>query len=132
MKTLVFTILLLFGSACILLGSACTILAADGQETPITLETAREQGRIKSRFLKATQAATDDIPTANIADFQSSVAPILNKSCLNCHGPKTSEGRLCVDQLNPDLLTGPDIERRSPGSDRHHRNHSSVLRAMAA
>ena len=114
MKTLVFTILLLFGSACILLGSACTILAADGQETPITLETAREQGRIKSRFLKATQAATqatDAIPKANIADFQSSVAPILNKSCLNCHGPKTSEGRLRVDQLNPDLLTGPDIER---------------------
>ena len=108
MKTLVFALLLLFGSACILLGSACTILAADGQQTPITLETAREQGRIKSRFLKATQTATqatDAIPKANIADFQSSVAPILNKSCLNCHGPKTSEGRLRVDQLNPDLLT---------------------------
>ena len=114
MKTLVFTILLLLGSACILLGSACTLLAADGQETPITLETAREQGRIKSRFLKETQAATqatDAIPKANVADFQKSVAPILNKSCLNCHGPKKSEGRIRVDQLNPDLLTGPDIER---------------------
>jgi hypothetical protein len=107
MKTLIITILLI-------LGSACTILAVDGQETPITLETAKELGRKKSVFLKETKAetkATDAIPTANVADFQKSVAPLLSKSCLTCHGPKKSEGRLRVDQLNPDLITGPDVER---------------------
>ena len=107
MKTLKITILLV-------LGIACTILAVDGQETPITLETAKELGHIKSRFLKETKAdtkATDAIPTANVADFQKSVAPLLNKSCLACHGPEKSEGRLRIDQLNPDLLTGPDVER---------------------
>ncbi len=95
-------------------GIACTILAADGQQTPITLKAAREQGRVKSLFLKETQAATkatDVILEANVADFQKSVGPILKKSCLNCHGPERSEGRLRMDQLNPDLLTGPDVAR---------------------
>ncbi len=107
MKTLKITLLLV-------LGSACTNLAADAQEAPVTLETAKEQGRIKSRFLKETKAATnatDAIPQANLEEFQKSVGPILKKSCLACHGPEKSEGRLRVDQLNPDLLTGPDVER---------------------
>ncbi len=107
MKTLKLTFL-------IVLVSASTILSADVQVTPITLEAVKEQGRAKSRFLKETKAAakaTDAIPKANVAYFQKSVMPILKKSCMNCHGPKKSEGRLRIDQLNPDLLTGPDVER---------------------
>ena len=107
MQTIKFTMLLV-------LGIACTIEAADGQATPTTLETARQLGRNKSRFLKDTPAdskVSDAIPTSNVAYFQNSVAPLLNKSCLACHGPEKSEGRLRVDQLNPDLLTGPDVER---------------------
>ncbi|MEI8021036.1 MAG: DUF1592 domain-containing protein, partial [Schlesneria sp.] len=75
---------------------------------------AKELGRTKSRFLKENPADTksvDAIPTANVDHFQNSVGPLLNKSCLACHGPAKSEGRLRVDQLNPDLLTGPDVER---------------------
>ena len=107
MKTFNFTLLLVFGSV-------WTILAANGQEAPTTLEAAKELGRAKSRFLKEakdTVEATDATPKANVAFFQESVVPVLNKSCLACHGPETSEGRLRVDQLNPDLLTGPDVER---------------------
>ncbi|MDG1894357.1 MAG: DUF1592 domain-containing protein [Fuerstiella sp.] len=105
MKTLNITILLVLGSASI-------VLAAEDQQNPATLEMARESGRTKSRFLKKTQAdttATSAIPTANVAYFQKSVGPILNKSCLACHGPETSEGRLRIDELNPDLLTGADV-----------------------
>ena len=107
MKTLKLTLL-------IVLVSASTILSADVQVTPITLESAKEQGRAKSRFLKETKStpkATDAIPKANVAYFQKSVMPILKKSCINCHGAKKSEGRFRIDQLNPDLLTGPDVER---------------------
>ncbi|MEO2032394.1 MAG: DUF1592 domain-containing protein [Planctomycetaceae bacterium] len=96
------------------LGSAGAILAADPLETPITLEKARESGRMKSRFLREADAETkadDAIPQANLAHFQKSVGPILTRSCLACHGPEKSEGRLRVDKLNPDLLTGPDVER---------------------
>lgn len=98
----------------LVLVSVSTILSADGQVIPISLEAAKEQGRTKSRFLKETKVtakATDEIPKANLAYFQKSVMPILRKSCINCHGPKKSEGRLRIDQLNPDLLAGPDVER---------------------
>ena len=98
----------------LVLVSVSTILSADGQVIPISLEAAKEQGRTKSRFLKETKVtakATDEIPKANLAYFQKSVMPILKKSCINCHGPKKSEGRLRIDQLNPDLLAGPDVER---------------------
>jgi mono/diheme cytochrome c family protein len=107
MKTLKITILLV-------LASVSAIRTADAQENPITLETAKELGRMKSQFLKENKAdtkATLAIPNANLAYFQESVGPILNKSCLACHGPEKSEGRLRVDKLNPDLLTGSDVER---------------------
>ncbi|MBC8289802.1 MAG: DUF1592 domain-containing protein [Planctomycetes bacterium] len=107
MKTLTITILLL-------LCSASTLLAADVLETPVSLEKARELGRMKSRFLKETKAdtnATHTIPKANLAYFQESAGPILTRSCLACHGPEKAEGRLRVDKLDPDLLTGSDVER---------------------
>jgi mono/diheme cytochrome c family protein len=98
----------------LVLGSVYTLHAATTQETPASLETAREQGRAKSRFLKDTPAAahaSDVIPKANVALFQKSVGPLLKKSCVACHGPEKAKGRLRIDTLNPDLLTGPDVER---------------------
>src|SRR5262245_13195732 len=88
------------------LGIAWAMSVADGQEPRITLEAAKEQGRSKSRYLKETKPAVDSsdaIPKANVANFQKSVVPILTKSCVDCHGPKKSKGRLRIDQLNPDL-----------------------------
>ncbi|MDA1232304.1 MAG: DUF1592 domain-containing protein, partial [Planctomycetota bacterium] len=107
MKTTAFNILLV-------ITGVCTNLAADDHETPISLQHAKELGRMKSRFLRdgdVQTKATGAIPNVNLADFQESVGPILNKSCLVCHGPEKSEGRLRVDELNPDLLTGPDVDR---------------------
>ena len=98
----------------LLISSAGAVLAADAPETPITLEQAKEIGRTKSRFQQVTQGnsqSTPAVPTANIAYFQQSVRPLLTRSCIACHGPEKSEGRLRVDELNPDLLTGPDVER---------------------
>ena len=100
----------------ILLIVCCTgvFQLASGQDAAITLETAKFQGRQKSRYLKETNdhlAAVDVIPKADVAFFEQSVGPILKKSCLACHGPEKSEGRLRVDKLNPDLLTGSDVQR---------------------
>lgn len=98
----------------LVLGNTGLLVAADGQEPPLTLEAARQQGRARSRFLKAAPEAgtpADAIPQANVAHFEETIGPLLRKSCLDCHGPERSEGRLRVDRLNPDLLTGPDVER---------------------
>ena len=97
-----------------LLLSAGSVLAGEGPSKPVSLDSARDQGRQKSKFLKETKVSdqtTEALPKANLAFFQKSVMPLLNKSCLNCHGPKKSEGRLRMDQLNPDLVNGPDFGR---------------------
>ena len=97
-----------------LLACAWTILAADGEESPVSLETAKELGRAKSRFLKETKEGARTpgmVPKANVAFFHASLEPVLKQSCLACHGPEKSKGRLRIDQLNPDLLNGPDVER---------------------
>jgi len=109
MKFLPIAILLVFAFA-------CAELAADDQETPVTLDEARVSGRLQSRYLQtsqieATEANSDSAPEAQVDDFQKSVGPILRKSCLACHGPEVSEGRLRVDELDPDLLAGPDVGR---------------------
>ena len=93
---------------------AWSVLAAEDGAGLVTLEKAREEGRVKSRFLKESQVDqgnAQEIPRANLAPFQASIGPILKKNCLACHGPRKSSGRLRVDKLNPDLLTGPDVER---------------------
>lgn len=100
----------------VLLGiaTASALMVADAQEKPLTLEAAKEHGRRQSQYLKETKSPTatgDALPTADVATFQKAVQPLLAQSCVNCHGPKKTKGRLRIDQLNPDLLTGPDVER---------------------
>jgi mono/diheme cytochrome c family protein len=93
---------------------ACALRAAEGQVAPLDLSAAKEQGRVKSQFLQTNQAPTKPtsaVPTANVAHFKEMVSPLLHKHCVACHGPKTSEGRLRLDQLDPDLLKGADVER---------------------
>lgn len=107
MKTPKITVLLV-------LGTAGAILSTYGQEALISWETAREQGRQKSRYLHVTPEVTKKtvlVPKADVAFFHKSVGPVLKKSCLPCHGPAKAKGGFRVDQLNPDLLTGPDVER---------------------
>ena len=57
------------------------------------------------------ESVNDPVPKANLSDFKKFVAPIFEKSCLDCHGPKKSKGRFRVDELDPNLLTGADIDR---------------------
>lgn len=91
----------------------CAATTALAQDSSPTLETAREKGRLGSRYLKETKSnptPAGGIPKANVEGFQKQVQAILTQSCQNCHGPKISKGSLRIDTLNPDLLAGPDVE----------------------
>jgi mono/diheme cytochrome c family protein len=55
--------------------------------------------------------AAEPVPTANLDEYQKSVAPLFAKSCVDCHGPKKSKAGLRIDELDPNLLTGGDIDR---------------------
>lgn len=107
MRTLIITIL-------IVCGSACRLLAAEPDGAPLTLAEVREAGRAKSLFLKEAAKpaeSTPAIPTANLQHFQKSIAPVLKRKCVACHGPDSSMANLRIDQLNPDLLNGLDVDR---------------------
>lgn len=107
MKPLILPLLLL-------LANAGAHGAALTPEPPLSLKEAREKGRQKSRFLKESSGEPKPVAAtaaANLEDFQKKVHPVLTQNCVGCHGPKKAEGRLRIDQLNADLLKGPDAEK---------------------
>ncbi len=61
-------------------------------------------------FLCATHAAAAEAPRADTAAFEQQVAPLFAKFCLDCHGAEEPEANLSLAGVNPDLLTGPDLE----------------------
>lgn len=107
MRILIVTILLVCGQT-------CRVLAAEPVGIPLSLEDVRAAGRAKSRFLKEAEKdpeSTPAIPTANLDHFRNSIETILAAKCVGCHGPDSTMANLRVDQLNPDLLTGADVDR---------------------
>lgn len=107
MRTVFVTLLLVLSSACVTLG-------AEPSNAPLSLEEVRTAGREKSHYLKDIEnktVSTPAIPEANLHHFRSVIGPVLAQKCLDCHGPDSMMGNLRIDQLNPDLLAGPDVDR---------------------
>ncbi|MCR9200170.1 MAG: DUF1592 domain-containing protein [Planctomycetaceae bacterium] len=81
----------------------------------ISLQQAWQQGRAASVLRKqdtnppADPGADREAASPNLQTFADSILPVLKRSCLDCHGPDHSEGRLRVDQLDPNLLTGDSV-----------------------
>ena len=87
-------------------------VVAQDSPSSLSLEQARQLGRENSRFLSQDNTNALDPkkpPKANLTDYKKTLYPLLKKSCLACHGPDRSEGRLRVDQLDPNLLTGDHV-----------------------
>ncbi|MEM9365362.1 MAG: DUF1592 domain-containing protein [Planctomycetota bacterium] len=49
-------------------------------------------------------------PQPNLAAFETTVGPLLERHCQDCHGPYESEGNVRVDTLDPNLLQGSDTD----------------------
>ena len=43
--------------------------------------------------------------------FQTDVEPVLKKYCIDCHNHEVQEANTRLDNLNPDMVNGPDAER---------------------
>lgn len=91
---------------------------AISEQPPVPLETidlvqAREKGRLNSRFLNRIDMAVDGTIELqpDQQGYQTHIQPVLFKNCLPCHGPDRTEGRLRVDQIDPDLIHGMDTQR---------------------
>ncbi len=86
----------------------------NGRASP-SLADLKQSGLQRSRFKDAANGhAVDDgsdiTPQANLAEFTSSIKPLLHQHCVDCHGADLTEGNIRIDTLNPDLLRGGDTD----------------------
>ena len=58
-------------------------------------------------LLVSLGTAATGAPTA----FEENIHPVLSRFCVRCHGRETQEGNVRLDNLNGDLVNGPDAER---------------------
>jgi mono/diheme cytochrome c family protein len=71
-------------------------------------EKSRQQTAKKlSDIASARSSSSDQRP--RLEDFAQSIQPILESSCRDCHGADEQEGNFRVDQLDPDLFGGQDV-----------------------
>ncbi len=96
----------------LILSTTGLLMGQEDARDPVSLSDAREVGRAKSRFLDtngADHSDTKKAPKADLSTFKKTLQPILSNSCLACHGPERAEGRLRIDKLDANLLTGDDV-----------------------
>lgn len=104
-----FLILLASGAAVVAIPSVATAQHSAATDR-LSLEQLKVAGALQSRYRKPIpQAKTFESPQANLRVFRAEIEPALKKACYECHGPKTAEGEIRVDTLNPDLLHGDDV-----------------------
>ena len=76
-----------------------------------TFEELKAAGAKRSKYLQQLPPAVDaEVPKANLAAFEKAIKPILQRSCVRCHGAETAEGNIRIDTLNPNLLQGKDVD----------------------
>jgi mono/diheme cytochrome c family protein len=87
-----------------------------GQEPPpksfAELKIEGAQGsRYRVREASAADATADATAlTPNLDTFHREIEPILADACYRCHGPERRKADLRVDELDPDLFGGKDVE----------------------
>jgi len=76
-----------------------------------TLAKARAAGLAQSQYLSPSDLkSTPSELTADLIGFKKTIYPLLSDSCLPCHGPEKEKGDFRIDELNPDLVNGPDAD----------------------
>lgn len=77
---------------------------------PPTLEALKVEGARQSRYISQDETPVDPLePTADLAAYRDRVAPVLEGTCVQCHGPEKDKGGFRVDTLDPDLFEGSDV-----------------------
>ena len=80
------------------------------QEGLVDLETVRREGKLRSSLLTQDLHPPKTTPKPRLDEFKNRIAPILKQSCVTCHGPDKQEGNIRIDTLDPNLVTGDDVD----------------------
>ncbi|MGJ8675989.1 MAG: DUF1592 domain-containing protein [Akkermansiaceae bacterium] len=97
----------------LILGLLFTLFACSLQaEEFVSIENLKKQGASKSKYISTKQQdlGIKDEQVADLQGFREHIAPILEDSCVQCHGPDKDKGDFRIDVLNPDLVHGPDAD----------------------
>lgn len=71
----------------------------------------KQEGAQRSRYLTSpTLTGHSHVPEQDLNTFETDIREILERACFDCHGPDTQEGNVRIDTLDPDLLTGSDVD----------------------
>ena len=77
----------------------------------LSLEAVKNKAATQSKYLSKKEVVTSDgIPKADLAGFHQTIQPILEKSCVQCHGEKKQKADFRIDTLDPDLVNGKDAD----------------------
>ncbi len=70
-----------------------------------------ERSRYRGRLPQSQDTAADlQVPQPQLERFQQKIGPILQRSCVDCHGADQQEGNMRIDTLDPNLHTGKDVD----------------------
>ncbi len=75
-----------------------------------TFEQARTFGSERSTYRNQLALNVAASAESKLDEFPTSIKPILDRACGQCHGADAQEGILRIDTLSPDLLHGNDID----------------------
>ncbi|MCA8988078.1 MAG: DUF1592 domain-containing protein [Planctomycetaceae bacterium] len=80
-----------------------------------SLDELKQSGLQRSRFNTVVNDTPEGKPAdarlqMNLTEFASSIKPLLNRHCVDCHGAELTEGNIRIDTLNPDLYRGGDTD----------------------
>ena len=59
----------------------------------------------------ALAGAAEDVAPTDVAHFNAQVAPFLATFCADCHGPQDAEADFRIDNIDPRVTSGGDVER---------------------
>lgn len=84
-------------------------VSVDGD--PLSLESALAEGKKQSKLIHYSEKEVSlETPEPDLDKFRSEIQPILEENCVRCHGPKKAKARLRIDKLDPNMLTGSDVD----------------------
>ena len=102
------------------MGAPVAIFADDGKSHSSTthreLEQLKQDGWSRSRFQsqrnvpERLDSVPNERPQPRLQEFEQRIAPILQKACVDCHGPDEQEGNVRIDTLDPNLHGGKDAD----------------------
>ncbi|MDG1491619.1 MAG: hypothetical protein P8R43_06980, partial [Planctomycetota bacterium] len=91
-------------------GSGAARLAGSGADRP-DFDALRVEGAHRSQYRGGAPGL--DAPAELATDLDSyrrEIEPLLESACLGCHGPDKEKGGFRLDELDPDLVQGDDVD----------------------